>query len=259
MKLLVIKKLIQTIKEQHPNDKVLFSLLMSALSYFSDEFAHDILSKEFGIKESKIIEIDDFKFLQTTYDNQSYVAFRGTLFNRWKNVKKVFNFIPKKNSKGISQHRGFLMAYNKLRNGLSLVNSNESVIFTGHSLGGALALIAAKDYNAHAVTFASPNVFFGKDQLINHVGYKAKNDIVTFIPPKTIFFNWSRAKVEMKIFHKKSWNPFTNHHLASYITTLLDMYNAAHQIKEKETFSNISIKQRTTIRTYREHYTEVIR
>ena len=107
-------------------------------------------------------------------ENTIFVTFRGT--HGYDDIKTDIEFPKQKcsflNNKGV--HGGFLKAYNffkeKLKKELTELVKNHKdakIIFTGHSLGGALATLAAldtatnndfKDKNISLITFCSPRV-----------------------------------------------------------------------------------------------------
>lgn len=238
--LLQIRTLIDKVNYDPHTDTVLTSLLFSSLVYFSNEFIEKILL-DLGVTKAEynIVDVPDgFKFMMVEFGDNTYVAFRGTLFKFWNNTKRVLNFIPKKDRNGVKVHRGFGMAFidcNEYLDGL--LAGDRPVIFTGHSLGGALALIAASHYRESAVTFAAPNVFFNEkmDGKVDHVGYRIKGDPVPHLPPTTFFLAWTRAKMEFLLKPIETFlNPLKYHSLGMYIDTLLERYET-YSIKEKQT------------------------
>lgn len=236
--LLKIRTLIKTVNEAKKADAILASLLFSALAYFSNDLIEKVMD-DLGVPtyNYEIVEVPDgFKFLYVEFEDTEYVAFRGTLFSMWSNTKRVLNFLPKKDRDGVKMHRGFSMAFEDCNEVLEhLISREKPVIFTGHSLGGALALIAANHYRESAVTFAAPNVFFNQnmDGKVDHVGYRIKGDFVPHLPPTTFFFKWTRAKIEFMIDSKKKYFKQTKYHdLGLYISTLLERYET-HPPKEK--------------------------
>ncbi len=79
-------------------------------------------------------------------DKIIYVAYRGT--SSVKDVLRDMNFFVKKWN-GVKLHRGFFDAYSMVKDSVIFdelekaleTNLVEKIIFTGHSLGGALAII----------------------------------------------------------------------------------------------------------------------
>ena len=99
-------------------------------------------------------------------DRIAVLAFRGTEANSWKDVKTDLNARFYKGQNGVKVHTGFRNAYDQVgeqvRTAVDDLPDGYSLYITGHSLGGALAVIATKqlerDSLAACYTFGSPRV-----------------------------------------------------------------------------------------------------
>ena len=126
------------------------------------------------------------------------LAFRGTEATSIKDIKSDANAASKKDDSGGQIHSGFEEAYQKIafdvEQALDADDLKEKPLFiTGHSLGGALATIAAKKIthkagNAACYTFGAPRVGDGK--WISNIKtplYRIVNaaDCVTMLPPSS--------------------------------------------------------------------------
>jgi len=124
------------------------------------------------------------------------VAFRGTQPDDWHDLFNISRFAPKKWDIGVVHH-GFIEAFEvvwpAVEAALNALPSTCRVWFTGHSLGGALASMAAVRRGNRATglyTFGSPRV--GDGAFAAHVGhmfhersirYVNDHDIVAHVPP----------------------------------------------------------------------------
>ncbi len=120
------------------------------------------------------------------------LAFRGTEATQLADIKADLNvFVTDKD--GALIHSGFLKAYENVRNPIQeeIDKLKDCALFvTGHSLGGALALIAVRELNtqnmAACYTFGSPRV--GSSEFADTIKppiYRVVNtaDIVPRLPP----------------------------------------------------------------------------
>lgn len=137
-----------------------------------------------------------------TGNNERLVlAFRGTETDRFRDIKTDADAEPVPCASGGKVHGGFYRAYDSIADDIGKAlksdpdRSSLPLYITGHSLGGALATIAAKllDHDggiAACVTFGSPRV--GDEHWISGLKppvYRLVNaaDIVTMLPPNDLF------------------------------------------------------------------------
>jgi len=107
---------------------------------------------------------------------------------------------PVKHHLGGRVHRGFYAEYDKVIPGIkeALAKHNKkgtkTVWVTGHSLGGAMAVLVAAELQPSGGlhTFGQPRVgnkaFLKSLDGIKYYRYRNNNDIVTAVPPSWLFF-----------------------------------------------------------------------
>ena len=130
-------------------------------------------------------------------DHKVLVAFRGTEPGRWKDLLTDVNAHQTASIAGGKVHAGFSSAldgvWNQMKPDLERLSSNgRRVWFTGHSLGAALAVLAAHQFEkpAGVYTFGAPRI--GDAEFARHYTprtYRIVNntDFVTEIPPPLLY------------------------------------------------------------------------
>lgn len=196
--------------ESYSQIVALFLGYASAIAYKEEQEIKNILSS-MGLSTNK----ESFCFLNqsntqgfiVSNDKLIAVVFRGTESSNlhdWFTDLEIDFADNTEFAGGIKVHSGFYKAlcsvYEALKNFLELPNNKGKAIwFTGHSLGGALATLAAfklhhEGYENKILglyTFGQPrvgNVIFAKrfDEKLGHKSYRLvnNNDIVPRIPPR---------------------------------------------------------------------------
>lgn len=130
-------------------------------------------------------------------DKTAVLSFRGTEKNSWTDIKTDLNARFYKGEGGVKMHSGFVGAYNQVREqveeAVNKLPPEFSLYVTGHSLGGALATIAARalerDSLAACYTFGGPRV--GDEEFADDIRapvYRIVNaaDGVPRVPPSWI-------------------------------------------------------------------------
>lgn len=162
----------------------------------STEIAFDEL-KQAGYKDVHYLSDDKTgtKVYITWNDDHIVISFTGTEpSNGSKDYLTDINFIPTKSGQGGVVHTGFKTAFESVWDKVTAVLKtlgNKPIWITGHSLGGALAVLAASRIDAKACyTFGAPRV--GSKEFnasiktpIYHVA--KNNDIVTRVPTPPLF------------------------------------------------------------------------
>ena len=177
----------------------------STLVYSKEDFVRKTFQKA-GLKVVKFFSGKSTQCFVASNEHFAIVAFRGSqlpkpekdndfqeIFNDW---MKNFNFLPVRWVQGVKVHQGFKEAleevWAELADYLTKEQQNRRIWFTGHSLGAALATLAADRYNnvQGLYTFGSPHVGdidFKNNFLANSYRFVNNNDIVTTVPPKDLF------------------------------------------------------------------------
>lgn len=172
-----------------------------------DEIVRSIFEKDDAEATNNFLKMAEFEILET-YDTGGTqalllsshkhltLAFRGTEATSLQDIKTDLKAEITECPSGGSLHSGFIEAFDlveqEILNDLNKHNDKEKPLFlTGHSLGGALATIAAKRLQQHyniaaCYTFGSPRV--GNIKWFNRVKtpvYRVVNasDCVTMLPP----------------------------------------------------------------------------
>ena len=135
-------------------------------------------------------EIGDNEFAYNVVQDRgvTIISIRGT--DNGKNVLTDLDARPFQDRKlGVQIHRGFRDASEKLRDDiLENVALEETIILTGHSLGGAIAQILGlwfedDAYEVQIYTFGSPSVLIEQMWEDGHFRVYLENDPVPFLPP----------------------------------------------------------------------------
>jgi triacylglycerol lipase len=173
------------------------------------------------------------------------VAFRGTqnVFDLFTDIN--WSQIPYPYAAGAgSVHRGFAELYaRKLRPQLlahlGRLSPRKRLVLAGHSLGGALATLAAPDLArhtrfrpAHVFTYGSPMVgnaqFAAAYDRIIDKSTRVMNvhDFVVFLPPSDREVSYVPVKKRFDVSFRYA-SPLRNHDISQYAAALADLYPAA--------------------------------
>ncbi|KJJ84011.1 Lipase family protein [Candidatus Omnitrophus magneticus] len=236
---------------------------MSKLAYEKDEASLTKQLKDFGfdLPSENIIENKSESgkgtqaFVATKEkDKIAILAFRGTEKEK-KDIITDFNIEFEILDKDQAVHKGFFTAFNDVKKDIidileKLTHDNYSIFITGHSLGGALAVIATHEldrYNLSACyTFGSPRV--GNEQFGDAIKktpiYRIVNkyDIVPCLPFRGIWWLKYLERMITKISNKDvnlEGNEYFHYGNIHYLDSALDSGEVKNNISEDEVMENI--------------------
>ena len=138
--------------------------------------------------EGKEIGEDEFAYNVVEDRGVTIISIRGT--DNGIIVLSDLDARPFRDKKlGVQVHRGFRDASEKLKNDIiENVALEETIILTGHSLGGAIAQILGlwfedDAYEVQIYTFGSPSIMMEQMWEDGHFRVYLENDPVPFLPP----------------------------------------------------------------------------
>ena len=185
-------------EERTQLERALVAAQLSAHAYKNEKAAVNA-AKNLGFAWVKLISRDGAEVLVAKDRNDLWFAFRGTEPSKINDVMADLNLIKGAAKAGGKVHSGFQKEVNDLwMDVLAEIEHNDQlkirkdVYMTGHSLGAAMATIAATRYQPHELfTFGSPRVGgprFVKNIKCPHMRFQNNNDIVCRIPPAWLGF-----------------------------------------------------------------------
>lgn len=182
--------------------------LLSKSAYEDDKELMGFLATGMGFERCETIQVKNSFAHALVGNNVVVIAFRGTEFTSLKDWKTdaYAKFLP---VPGIGRmHTGFHVAYHDVRKGVETIirnNPNKKVWLTGHSLGGAMAVVCGIYLNKtglakpHVITFGQPRVgdnstakWIDKNMPNSYQRIVNDQDIVPTLPP-TIYFQYADA------------------------------------------------------------------
>lgn len=233
-KIIVNRSTHKSVSEQLNSDYYLTCLYLAQLSYFDDEVIRHKLNKLQSVRVA-IYHNDGCKCYIADFSDLVVVSFRGTIrkpkLTLKQNLQTAFKFWTKKLN-DVYVHRGFLQQLESIEHpilaDLITIPHGKRVLYVGHSLGGALAiLLSLKHTPTDLCVFGSPRVAlkYNLSQYFDGVNFhrvSTKWDLISFLPPYIPLIlpykHYGHQKILESEFSIKSiLHP---HRLINYLTSL---------------------------------------
>ncbi len=222
-----------TLKQQIHDNKHITALYLSQVSYLQFDTIRKKM-KEFGAERLSLYEHSGTQGFFAEFDDLAIVSFRGTQLEQSQDLKDCFTFW-KRMYYNLKAHKGFANGIEKLVPNvvadLERVPEHKHIIYTGHSLGGALStLLAVAHKPDELVTFGAPRVA-GPEiaEYLDGVEYHrivTKSDLVRWLPPNFPFvLPYTHTGIRRVLDVPWHWNPkrFIHPHLlVTYLNALLE-------------------------------------
>lgn len=198
-------------------DKPLLGAQLSAIAY-KNEAPAITAAKKLGFRTAKLVSIDGAEMLVAKSTKELWIAFRGTEPSQLNDVLADLKVIKNTAMAGGKVHGGLQQEVNDLwMEVIKELDANDQLknprelYFTGHSLGAAMATIAATRKSPQALyTFGSPRVGgpkFIKNVKCPHMRFMNNNDIVCRIPPAWLGFRHHGKMIYFDRFGKPQDKP----------------------------------------------------
>jgi len=216
------KDLIKRNMDQEYREKFLVTAIYFAqLAYFNYAYIHKHLT-QVGAESISVYDRHGVQAIFAEFDTFAVISFKGREIDRWQDLKTDLRFWKTYLNK-FKVHSGFARSLShvskRLEIDLSELAPHKKILYTGHSLGGALAMLMALQHRPTDVcTFGSPRVFNIEDtdryfNGVNITRVHAENDLVPNLPP--IFTGYKHIGNSISIAGKDTkWD---SHKLVTYL------------------------------------------
>ncbi len=211
---------------------------LSMLMYVKEAAWVEKCAMEGGLELVSLFEKDGIRAAHLRQEAGSILCFRGTEIDSLDNLVTDVKVRLSAWSRGGRVHKGFLKAWECARpwiHGEINKAGTSHVSFTGHSLGGALALLAAEESartHSQVYSFGSPKVgdqSFVKIQKVPHFRVVNNTDLVPMAPPGGIYRHGGRCKwltVDGRIQTKVPTSSKIHGHLKGHLEHAMEVFEA---------------------------------
>lgn len=144
------------------------------------EICHDSYGNGVGYRT-----VGDLRYGLIREDGRNILVFRGTA-NAMNAIRDI-RFLPVRSRGGYLVHRGFQSAvdrvYQSVCNAVP-ISMRQDLVVTGHSLGGAMAVLFAEVFSCRAITFGCPRVYWrwSSGPMMRHDRVVCDDDPVPGVP-----------------------------------------------------------------------------
>ena len=201
------------------------SLYFAQLSYFSPQYIQNRLV-ELAAKTVSVYDKGDVQAVFAEFESFAVVSFKGRKMDRWHDIKTDLKFW-KTDLHRHSIHSGFASSLKNVSRRIAIdldeLPRHKRTLFTGHSLGGALAHLMALEFKpTDLCTFGSPRVFHGNSHERHFAGIDVtrvvtNNDFVPSLPPK---FTGYRHVGDPVVYQGKE-SKWDSHKLTTYLRSVV--------------------------------------
>lgn len=188
------------------NSKLAFCAIeFSRMSYINSQKIISYKIRHTGIEIIKFIEEENINILISkisSEDEITVVSFTGTKDYTFNNIYPNWNCHKTRFGHG-SVHTGFLNLYLKYHEEiLNSLSNNDKILWTGHSRGGALALLGRIMIGKGVVySFGSPRLgdpeWLEEHKYIPHWRFTFEGDPIQFLPPRLLRYKHHGRRISL--------------------------------------------------------------
>lgn len=214
----------------------------SWMSYYSIQHINKKHKNIKLLEGNKTVNTNSICLYVKESQSESYIAFRGS--SSLYDFKDVLTILPQRETKGIV-HKGFHNKYLNIQNTLDNVlfdDTSKHLIFTGHSMGGCVALVSALktreflklkniDKQIYCYMFGSPCVGdkdflnYAEEHLDGLLGIDLNTDIVPYIPLNPFFRKPDNLIILKESEKQNMFQVLKNHSCLSYYKALHNYFD----------------------------------